>query len=215
MPFSSVLGASSVIKPGVCTSSTRPSVPYEGQLIYETDTASVASWNGSAWVYTHSSGLVLVKSQTIGNGVTSVEVTGAFNSTYENYRIVVSGGAASATSDAFFRLGSTTTGYYSSFSYSGWPSQALTYVNINNSTSSGTMMSYSANGYNLDLTLYSPNAASRTSWTFNSSTLATTGNRWTGGGFINDSTQYTSFTFLTQSGHTLTGGTIRVYGYKN
>jgi len=52
MPFSSVLGASSVIKPGVCTSTTRPSVPYEGQLIYETDTDRVAAYNGSAWVYT-------------------------------------------------------------------------------------------------------------------------------------------------------------------
>jgi hypothetical protein len=50
MPFSSVLGASSVIKPGVCTSSTRPSVPYEGQLIYETDTDLLKSWNGSSWV---------------------------------------------------------------------------------------------------------------------------------------------------------------------
>lgn len=49
MPFSSVLGASSVIKPGVCTSTTRPTVPYEGQLIYETDTDRVLAFNGSAW----------------------------------------------------------------------------------------------------------------------------------------------------------------------
>lgn len=49
MPFSSVLGASSVIKPGVCTSSTRPTVPYEGQLIYETDTDLVLAYNGSSW----------------------------------------------------------------------------------------------------------------------------------------------------------------------
>lgn len=50
MPFSSVLGASSVIKPGVCTSTTRPSVPYEGQLIYETDTDLILAYNGSSWV---------------------------------------------------------------------------------------------------------------------------------------------------------------------
>lgn len=49
MPFSSVLGASSVIKPGVCTSTTRPSVPYTGQLIFETDTNLVLAWNGSSW----------------------------------------------------------------------------------------------------------------------------------------------------------------------
>lgn len=49
MPLSSVLGASSVIKPGVCTSATRPSVPYTGQMIYETDTQKVRVYNGSAW----------------------------------------------------------------------------------------------------------------------------------------------------------------------
>lgn len=49
MPFSSVLGASSVIRPGVCTSTTRPTVPYEGQLIYETDTDLVLGYNGSSW----------------------------------------------------------------------------------------------------------------------------------------------------------------------
>lgn len=37
------------LKPGVCTSSTRPTSPYEGQMIYETDTDKVLVWNGSAW----------------------------------------------------------------------------------------------------------------------------------------------------------------------
>ena len=62
MPFSSVLGANSVIRPGVCTSTTRPTVPYEGQLIYETDTDRVASYNGSAWVYTATGAVLQVKS---------------------------------------------------------------------------------------------------------------------------------------------------------
>ena len=62
MPFSSVLGASSVIRPGVCTSTTRPSVPYEGQLIYETDTDRVAAYNGSAWVYTATGAVLQIKS---------------------------------------------------------------------------------------------------------------------------------------------------------
>ena len=49
MPLSSVVGAQSIIKPGVCTSSTRPAVPFEGQMIYETDTDKVLVWNGSDW----------------------------------------------------------------------------------------------------------------------------------------------------------------------
>jgi hypothetical protein len=38
------------IRPGVCTSTTRPTAPYEGQHIYETDTDVEYVWNGSAWV---------------------------------------------------------------------------------------------------------------------------------------------------------------------
>jgi hypothetical protein len=34
----------------VCTSSTRPASPYDGQVIYETDTDATKVWNGSAWV---------------------------------------------------------------------------------------------------------------------------------------------------------------------
>ena len=37
------------LKPGVCTSSTRPTSPYEGQAIYETDTDKMLVYNGSAW----------------------------------------------------------------------------------------------------------------------------------------------------------------------
>ena len=49
MPLSSVVGAQSIIKPGVCTSSTRPAVPFEGQMIYETDTDKVLVYNGTDW----------------------------------------------------------------------------------------------------------------------------------------------------------------------
>jgi len=39
----------SALRPGVCTSSTRPTTPYEGQVIYETDTDKLLAWNGSSW----------------------------------------------------------------------------------------------------------------------------------------------------------------------
>lgn len=50
MTISAAIG-SLAFKPGVCTSATRPASPYEGQLIYETDTDSVAFWDGSYWRY--------------------------------------------------------------------------------------------------------------------------------------------------------------------
>ena len=74
------------LRPGVCTSTTRPTAPYEGQMIYETDTDMVAIWNGTAWRYisatTPTSGTVLQvatvnKSDTFTTASTSfTDVTG-------------------------------------------------------------------------------------------------------------------------------------------
>ena len=49
MPLSTVLGAQSLIKPGVCTTATRPASPYTGQMIYDTTTSTTLVWNGTAW----------------------------------------------------------------------------------------------------------------------------------------------------------------------
>lgn len=35
----------------ICTTATRPAVPWSGQPIYETDTGAEAVWNGAAWKY--------------------------------------------------------------------------------------------------------------------------------------------------------------------
>lgn len=51
MPLSSVVGAQSIIRPGVCTSSTRPASPYDGQVIYETDTDQMLVYDSTAWKF--------------------------------------------------------------------------------------------------------------------------------------------------------------------
>jgi len=81
MPLSSVVGAQSIIKPGVCTSSTRPAVPFEGQMIYETDTDKVLVWNGTAWLYsstpqtTEIGGAWVTYTPTITQGATITKTT--------------------------------------------------------------------------------------------------------------------------------------------
>lgn len=50
MGLSSQLAPSAIAKPGVCTSTTRPASPYEGQVIYQSDTDTVLFWDGAAWV---------------------------------------------------------------------------------------------------------------------------------------------------------------------
>lgn len=210
MPFSSVLGASSVIKPGVCTSTTRPSVPYEGQLIYETDTDRVASYNGSAWVYTATGGLVLVKTQTIGTTVSSVEVTGAFSSTYDNYLITISGGAASTSVDLIMQLGSTTTNYTRTGYYVTLGSATLTgYTGTDWRVGAGSTDSIMGM-----VNLFGPNLTKRTTGVAHYMQPVTSGSAVHAFLLLNDTTSYTAFTISTNTG-TITGGTIRVYGYPN
>jgi len=49
MPFSSVIGSSSIMQPGVCTSTNKPASPYDGQVIYMTDVDQTAVWDGTQW----------------------------------------------------------------------------------------------------------------------------------------------------------------------
>jgi len=110
MPFSSVLGASSVIKPGVCTSTTRPSVPYEGQLIYETDTDRVAAYNGSAWVYIQiegKPGLI-----TSGNFTAATTITFSGLAGYDNIKILIDQMKFSAENYVRIRINSDSTSKY-------------------------------------------------------------------------------------------------------
>jgi hypothetical protein len=65
----------------------------QGQYAYIEATSTLQVYNGSAWVSAISSGLNLITSQVIGSGVASVQVTGAFSTTYDAYKIIVSGGA--------------------------------------------------------------------------------------------------------------------------
>jgi len=49
MPLSNYLPSSRLSQAAVCTSTTRPATPYEGQMIYETDTDLILFWDGASW----------------------------------------------------------------------------------------------------------------------------------------------------------------------
>lgn len=158
-------------------------------------------------------GLTLVKSQTIGSAVSSVTVTGAFSSTYDNYYITVTGGAASANLNLRLTLGSTTSGYYANGYYMTYASATVNGFNDNGiaffSGGQGT-----ANGLMMGLDVQSPNLATRTVLLSDSVQAASGGYIQSTWGYLDNNTQYTAFTLTTGSG-TITGGTIRVYGYQN
>lgn len=63
-----ISNAGSGLRPGVCLSSSRPSNPYLGQIIYETDTGYLRVWDGANWDYLSQSqdGTTNIKASDIG-----------------------------------------------------------------------------------------------------------------------------------------------------
>lgn len=58
------------LKPGVCTSTTRPASPFTGQTIYDTTTSTTLVWNGTAWV-TQTTSVLQVKTVNKANAFTT------------------------------------------------------------------------------------------------------------------------------------------------
>jgi hypothetical protein len=84
----------------------------EGQFAFLEDSNTTQFYDGAVWKPVGvAPGLVLIKTETIGTTVGSVNVTDAFSSTYENYKIIISGGASSATGAYLtLKLGASVTG---------------------------------------------------------------------------------------------------------
>jgi len=103
------------LRPGVCTSTTRPTTPYEGQHIYETDTDLEYVWNGSAWVINYVqavspafTGTPTAPTAAVGTNTTQLATT-AFVTTavsnistgaVPNFLVYLSGGNSTAANGA-------------------------------------------------------------------------------------------------------------------
>jgi hypothetical protein len=165
--------------------------------------------------YLANSGLVYVKSQTIGSAVASVVVTDAFSATYDSYKIIVTGGASSVTTRVRITIGSATTAYY-------WGLNASRFDNGGGVAVGGSNVAFWDYAGCCDSAIIDVSAEIRnpflTKKTFlttqfiDSSVAAFTGAGPTNG-ILTDTTSYTTCTITPASG-TLTGGTITVYGYR-
>ena len=159
--------------------------------------------------YLANSGLVYVKSQTIGSGVTSVTVSNAFSTTYDSYKIFINGGTASAGTSLDMTLGSTATGYYSSMIYGNYATNAVAALGSNNGVAWIYAGAAITSGIFFDVTLHNPFLAKPTQII---GAYTDSGNAGPITGFLNNTTSYTAFTLT--GGAALTGGTINVYGYR-
>jgi hypothetical protein len=188
----------------------------EGQLCYLEDSNIVQYYDGSSWATVGPStpgGLVFIKSQTIGTTVSSVTVTDAFNSSYDNYLIKLEGGAASTSLVLRLTLGATNTGYYFAGPFVQYTATTVAGQNGNNQAYFECGYGH-ADGISVETVLGAPNLAQRTTFRSRGNGISTTGYYNAYGGFVNNTTQYTDFTITTSTG-TMTGGVIRVYGYSN
>jgi hypothetical protein len=219
MGLTNQIGASSLIRPGVIdNAAARPASPFEGQCIFQKDTDQLLVWNGTAWVIpnqttTNPNGLELIKTQTVGTSVASVSVTDAFSSTYDDYRVMYMGGTGSGASSMSLTLTGSTASYYAAVTganYTGGTSS----INDNNASSWSFAGIVTTNFNSLDVNLYGPFLTRRTGMQISGRVdMRTDGASFIGGGWHNVAASYTGFTIA--SSQNMTGGTIRVYGYRN
>ena len=160
----------------------------------------------------NSVGLWLVKTQTIGTAVSSVAVTSAFSSDYQNYRIIISGGVGSAAAAYMtFALTGGTSVYDQNLLYGTYAGGAASNAGVVNGASwtyAGTAQNTA--GLNMVLELQQPYLAQFTMFSAPIDNFELAGHA---AGRHRASTSFTGFTVAPASG-TLTGGTIAVYGYK-
>ena len=145
---------------------------------------------------------------TIGSANSSVTVNGAFSSLYDNYVIQYNNGVGNVSQAMYMALGASTTTYYSSLLYVAYATNAITANSINNGSNwyigeataaSNTIMATIQNPFLSRYTHFSGAYAGTVAGSVN--------------GYHATATSYSSFT-ISVSG-TITGGTLRVYGYRN
>jgi len=156
-------------------------------------------------------GMWLVKTQAVGTGATSVVVTDAFSTDYENYLVTYNGATNTGGEVLRIQLGATVTGYYGNLIYANFASGAVSSVGDNNAAN-WTHCSGGVNNFtNLQATIMRPFAAAATTIMAPYQDGANAGHK---SGWLNNSTSYTGFTLIVGGGFTITGGTVRVYGYR-
>ena len=158
-------------------------------------------------------GMTLISATTIGSAVSSVTVSSAFSSTYDAYKVIISGGVGSSgNAQLFLTLGATATDY--EWAYLLVNSAAR----VGDSSTTGTYIPVGEINTNIlqgSMEIVNPNLAKYTYVNSSMGYNTTNSNsRAALTGLLKNTTAYTAFT-LTASSGTLTGGTIRVYGYSN
>ena len=158
-------------------------------------------------------GLWLVSTTTIGTGVTSVPVNNCFSSNYQNYRVVISGMNASATGNSAFIVlqGSLGATYFGGGYFMTYGSTVVNGATFNG-VALGLWAGITGTGFTATMDITRPNLATPTGMVGLSSGSQNTNSYQT---YDSNAVAQTGFNFVQVGGPTMTGGVIRVYGYRN
>jgi len=160
--------------------------------------------------YLANSGLVYVTSATAGSAVSSLTVSNCFSATYENYRIIISGGTASASGDnLLFQLGGITGSVYQTAGFFVTYGTATVSAYAPAATTSWLVGFFGVNNTAVTMDLINPFASKQKG--MNTVSSATFTYNFTGQ--CTSTTSATGFT-LTPAAGTITGQTVTVYGYR-
>jgi len=149
----------------------------------------------------------------IGTGNTSIQINGAFSSLYDVYRIVINGGVSSALCSLDFSFVGVTTGYYGGWVGTKFDTSAVVGLGLNNAARWSYAGWSNTAGQFMDLTVFAANQALR-KYCQTGGYVNSTGSYGTFVGEVVDTSARTGFV-ITPSTGTITGGNIRVYGYRN
>lgn len=207
-------------RPGVCTSTTRPTTPFEGQMIYETDTNRVLVYDNAAWVMIADTdtppGLSFIKKQTVGTTVASVTVSDVFSSTFDSYVVNYAGGVGSVAAAAVriaFNV-DTANNYYSNGQYQTAGITTINALAFGAVTGQITIGYVDTGDFSMNMTVNNPNRALNTSFVNHFTALGSASRVGFISGWSIATGANTGFTLSVSSG-TITGGDIFVYGYRN
>ena len=158
-------------------------------------------------------GLVLVKSVDVGTNVSSVTVNDAFSSEFDNYEIIMSGGTQSAATDVKMKLGSSATEYYGFLTYGASGSSTILGANRDNQAQFNWVGgSVAGQATHACVQVLAPYLSVYTK--IRNAAYQNGNNYGTMQGEHRVASSFTSFELYVDAA-TFTGGTIRVYGYRN
>ena len=164
-------------------------------------------------------GLVLISSTTIGSAVSFVLVSNAFNATYDSYRIVLTNSSlASAGATFHWQLAlngtASSTGYSYGIAAMDYFANAFSYQRgVNTNIIISGMALGAGNTVSTNFDILNPFNAKHTQFTGINYIGNQAGYGGMGAGIHEVATSYNDLRVSSSTG-TMTGGTLKVYGYK-